>query len=66
MQALFSVTDKDLNHLNKNISFYEIIFIVITLFIDVFFLFFLIVMILYNEKMKKTLVFIGKIIKKNN
>ena len=62
--SLFSVTDKDLDQLNKKISNYEIVFIVISLLIDVFFLCFLIVMIIYNEKMKKTLIFIGNIIKR--
>ena len=62
--SLFSVTDKDLNQLNKKISFYETVFIIITLFVDIFFLCFLIAFILYNEKTKKTLVFIGQIIKK--
>ena len=62
--SLFSSTKEDLNQLNTYISNYEIIFIMITFVIDAIFLSFLIIMIIYNEKKKNILVFVGKILKK--
>lgn len=64
--AIYSAINTDMNYLNRNISFFEIIFIVITFFINIVFLVFLIIMLIVNEKSKKVLVFISKIFKKNS
>ena len=62
--TLFSSTKEDLNQLNTYISNYEIIFIMITYIIDALFLCSVISMIIFNEKIKNILIFVGKILKK--
>ena len=62
--TLFSSVNEDITQLNKMITHYELVFISITSIICSIFSCFLIIMLLYNEKMKKILVFIGKILKK--
>ena len=62
--TLFSATSEDMKNLNKNISQYELIYISITLIIDVLILCLLIIMVFFNEKAKNILVFLGNILKK--
>ena len=62
--TLFSSTNEDMSLLNKIITNYELIYISITYIIGAFFTIFLIIMISYNGKIKKILVFIGNILKK--
>ena len=62
--TLFSANSEDMKNLNKNISQYELIYISITLIIDVLILCLLIIMIFVNEKAKNILVFLGNILKK--
>ena len=62
--TLFSATSEDMKNLNKNISQNEVIYISITLIIDILILCSLIIMIFFNEKAKNILVFLGNILKK--
>jgi hypothetical protein len=64
--TIYSAINTDMNNLNRYISFFEIIFNIITYFINIVFLVFLMIMLIVNEKSKKILVFISKIFKKNN
>jgi len=64
--TIYSAINTDMNNLNRYISFFEIIFNIITYFINIVFLVFLIIMLIFSEKRKKILVFISKIFKKNS
>ena len=64
--TIYSAINTDMNNLNRYISFFEIIFNIITYFVNFVFLVFLMIMLIVNEKSKKILVFISKIFKKNN
>ena len=63
--ALYSATNEDMNNLNNYISNMELVFINLTYAIDFIYLCFLIFMMISNEKSKKILVFISKILKKS-
>jgi len=63
--ALYNAVYKDINDLSNYVSFFEIIFISVIFIVDIFLLFFLIIMIYVNENDKYILIFLSKIIKKN-
>ena len=63
--SLYSGTSEDMNNLNNYISDMELVFIILTYTFDIIFLFFLIFMMISNERSKKIFVFISKILKKS-